>query len=192
MRDDAQRAERRVADPVPSPAQVRELVGKIRTQTAKPLNLNFFCHMTQRDAALEATWLEQLASYYTELGVSPPAFPASARPPFGPEMCGVVEELKPQVVNFGLPDFFTLSPTSDRDRQRLATLVADAVRVYEPRLQSPAVDIASDPSRSRKLVVVVHGTLIVDDLPEPVSFALRIEERGGRVEAVADGSMEVV
>jgi hypothetical protein len=42
------------------------------------------------------------------------------------------------------------------------------------------------------LVVIVHGTLLVDDLPEPVSFALRIEERGGRVEAVADGSMEVV
>ena len=106
-----------------------------------------------------------------------------------------IETLKGQprtVVNFGLPDFFTLSPTSDRDRQRLATLIADAVRVYEPRLQSPAVDITSDPSRSRELVVVVHGTLFVDDLPEPVSFALRIEERGGRVEAVADGSMEVV
>ena len=89
------------------------------------------------------------------------------------------------VVNFGLPDFFALSPTSDRDRQRLAGLIADAVRVYEPRLQSPAVDVAVDPSRSRELVVVVHGTLFVDDLPEPVSFALRIDERGGHAEAVA-------
>ena len=27
-------------------AQLRDVVAKIRTQTAKPLNLNFFCHVT--------------------------------------------------------------------------------------------------------------------------------------------------
>jgi type VI secretion system protein ImpF len=97
------------------------------------------------------------------------------------------------VVNFGLPDFFVLSPASERDRQRLAALIADAVRVYEPRLQSPAVDVACDPVRSRELVVVIHGTLVIDDLPEPVSFGLIIEERGGQVVAVAGGgALEVV
>jgi hypothetical protein len=36
-------------------AQVRDVVAKMRAQTgAKPLNLNFFCHVTQRDAAVEA------------------------------------------------------------------------------------------------------------------------------------------
>jgi type VI secretion system protein ImpF len=101
-----------------------------------------------------------------------------------------IEELKGQprtVVNFGLPDFFALSPSSDRDRQRLASLIADAVRVYEPRLRSPAVDVVFEPSRSRELVVIVHGSVLVDDLPEPVSFALTIEERGGRMIAAADG-----
>ncbi len=81
-------------------AQVRDLVAKIRTQTTKPLNLNFFCHVTQRDAAVEAAWLKRLASYYTELGVNPPEFPANTRPPFGAEMCDVVMELRPQVVSF--------------------------------------------------------------------------------------------
>ena len=33
-------------------AQLRDVVAKIRAQTAKPLNLNFFCHVTQRDAAV--------------------------------------------------------------------------------------------------------------------------------------------
>jgi nitronate monooxygenase len=86
-------------------AQLREVVAKIRAQTAKPLNLNFFCHVTQRDAAVEAAWLKRLASYYTELGVNPPEFPTSTRPPFGAEMCDAVVELKPQVVSFhfGLP-----------------------------------------------------------------------------------------
>src|SRR5438105_1580631 len=55
-----------------APAQIRDTVAKIRAQTNRPLNLNFFCHVTQRDAAVEAAWLKRLANYYTELGVSPP------------------------------------------------------------------------------------------------------------------------
>jgi len=60
----------------------------------------------QRDEALEAAWLKRLASYYTEFGVNPPAFPTSTRPPFGAELCDVVVELRPQVVSFyfGLPE----------------------------------------------------------------------------------------
>jgi nitronate monooxygenase len=81
-------------------AQVRDLVAKIRAQTTKPLNLNFFCHVTQHDAAIEATWLKRLASYYTELGMSPPEFPISTRPPYNAQMCDVVVELRPQVVSF--------------------------------------------------------------------------------------------
>src|SRR5436305_6891694 len=37
-----------------TPAQVRDAVAKIRAQSTKPPNLNFFCHVTQRDAAVEA------------------------------------------------------------------------------------------------------------------------------------------
>jgi hypothetical protein len=51
-------------------AQLRDVVAKIRAQTgAKPLNLNFFCDVRQRDAAVEAAWLKRLAAYYTEFGV---------------------------------------------------------------------------------------------------------------------------
>src|SRR2546423_80742 len=82
------------------PAQVRDVVAKIRARSTKPLNLNFFCHVTQRDAELETAWLKRLASYYTELGVNPPAMPASTRPSFGAEMCDVVGELRPEVVSF--------------------------------------------------------------------------------------------
>jgi nitronate monooxygenase len=87
-------------------AQVRDVVADIRSQTTNPINLNFFCHVTQRNAELEAAWLKRLASYYTELGVTPPAFPTNTRPPFGAEMCDVVVEMKPEVVSFhfGLPE----------------------------------------------------------------------------------------
>ncbi|MCD6707234.1 MAG: pyridoxal-phosphate dependent enzyme [Thiobacillus sp.] len=90
-----------------TPAQVRDEVWKIRAQTRKPLNLNFFCHATpQRDAAIENAWNKRLAPYYAELLVDPLAPPATALAPFGAEMCDVVVALKPEVVSFqfGLPD----------------------------------------------------------------------------------------
>lgn len=88
-------------------AQVRDEVAKIRSQTAKPFNLNFFCHaVPQRDEARESAWRRRLAQYYTEVGVDMPASPARSLAPFGAEMCDVVVELKPAVVSFhfGLPD----------------------------------------------------------------------------------------
>ena len=71
-----------------TPAQLREEVGKIRAKSAKPINLNFFCHATpQRDEASESAWRQRLAPHYVELGVDPPAAPARVLMPFGAEMC---------------------------------------------------------------------------------------------------------
>jgi nitronate monooxygenase len=120
-------------------AQLRDLVGKIRAQTTKPLNLNFFCHMTQRDAAVEAAWLKRLASYYRELGVNPPEFPSSTRPPFGAEVCDVVVELRPQVVSFhfGLPE----KSLVDRLKAAGCVILSSATTVREARwLEDHGVD----------------------------------------------------
>jgi len=187
-----------------APAQVRELVGKIRTQTAKPLNLNFFCHMTQRDAALEAAWLERLASYYTELGVSPPAFPASARPPFGPEMCGVVEELKPQVVSFhfGLPE----KPLVDRLKAAGCVIFSSATTVAEARwLEDHGVDaviaqgieagghrgmfLTTEPASQLGTLVLVPQ--VVDAVQVPVIAAGGIADGRGIAAAFALGASAV-
>src|SRR5262245_2529254 len=112
-----------------TPVQLREVVGKIRAQTSKPLNLNFFCHVTQRDAALEAAWLKRLGSYYAELGVRQPAFPAGTLPPFGAEMCDLVVELRPRVVSFhfGLPERSLV----DRVRAAGCLILSSATTVTE-------------------------------------------------------------
>jgi nitronate monooxygenase len=113
-------------------AQLRDVVAKIRSQTAKSLNLNFFCHMTQRDAAVEAAWLKRLASYYIELGVNPPQLPAaSTRPPFDAEMCDVVVELRPEVVSFhwGLPEISLV----DRLKAAGCVILSSATTVTEAR-----------------------------------------------------------
>jgi nitronate monooxygenase len=131
-------------------AQVREVVAKIRAQTgAKPLNLNFFCHVTQRDAAVEAAWLKRLASYYTEFGVNPPQFPASTSPPFDAEMCDVVVELRPEVVSFhfGLPEKSLL----DRLKAAGCVILGSATTVTEARwLEEHGVDaVIAQSSRTR-------------------------------------------
>ena len=82
------------------------------------------------------------------------------------------------VVNFGMPDVLTLNPTSDADRQRLASLIAEAVRAYEPRLRNPVLEVTQDPRQPRSLRIVLDATLVLDNLAEPVSFPFVVEERG--------------
>ncbi|WP_035641009.1 nitronate monooxygenase, partial [Bradyrhizobium sp. ORS 375] len=91
-----------------TPDKVREQVNIIRQRVSAPINLNFFCHTpVEADAAREAGWKQRLGAYYREYGVDPAApVTAANRAPFDAAMCGVVEELKPEIISFhfGLPE----------------------------------------------------------------------------------------
>src|SRR5215467_569460 len=57
-----------------TPPQIREQLERVRGRTAKPINLNFFCHPAPLlNNAREAAWRNRLAPYYAELGVDPAA-----------------------------------------------------------------------------------------------------------------------
>ena len=87
--------------------QIRAEIGVIRQQTAKPFNVNFFCHApAEPDPDRDAAWKARLVEYYGEFGLDADAsVPAVNRAPFDEAMCGIVEDLKPDVVSFhfGLP-----------------------------------------------------------------------------------------
>ena len=89
------------------PAAMRRELFNIRSQTTKPFNVNFFCHVPPLpDAAREAAWLAALAPYYAEHGIDAVAIPKGpARLPFSAEAADVLEEFRPPVVSFhfGLP-----------------------------------------------------------------------------------------
>ncbi len=79
----------------------------ITTQTAKPYNVNFFCHAPPAtDAAQEAAWRAALAPYYAEHGIDASKIAAGAgRTPFSHAAADLLEAFKPPVVSFhfGLP-----------------------------------------------------------------------------------------
>ncbi len=113
--------------------QARAAVAAIRRATARPLNLNFFCHAAAEPQAAEiAAWRRRLAPYYREFGLDPemPA-PAAGRAPFDDAFCTLVEESRPEVVSFhfGLPAAALL----DRVRKTGARIVSSATTVAEAR-----------------------------------------------------------
>src|SRR5262245_37471435 len=90
-----------------APEGIRKELAAIRAKTAKPVNVNFFCHTPPAPSEeREAAWRKTLGAYYKEFGIDPAAIPAGpGRAPFSAEAAEVLEEFKPEVVSFhfGLP-----------------------------------------------------------------------------------------
>jgi len=81
---------------------------QLRALTDKPVNVNFFSHVSPApDSARDTAWRERLTPYYRELDVTPPPVgSAASRKPFDSAMCEMVEAIRPDIVSFhfGLPD----------------------------------------------------------------------------------------
>lgn len=88
------------------PAELRETVGKLRSLTNKPFNLNFFVH---REPVLDgydaAPMQSALAPHYAKFGLDAVPAPASPAPAFDDEQLALLLELQPKVASFhfGLP-----------------------------------------------------------------------------------------
>ena len=110
---------------------IRREVAAIRSQSARPFNLNFFCHRPpEPNAARENHWRAILSPYYAEYGIDPGAIVAGVgRLPFGSEAADLLEELRPPIVSFhfGLPAADLLA----RVRSCGATILSTATTVDE-------------------------------------------------------------
>jgi len=188
------------------PAQIRQEVERIRAKTAKPINLNFFCHVAPAlNNAREAAWRERLAPYYRELAIDPAApVPTSNRAPFDEALCEAVLELKPNVVSFhfGLPAPALL----DRVKREGFTIFSSATTVQEARwLAEHGVDaviaqgLEAGGHRGMFLtgdIAAQVGTLalvpqIVDAIDVPVIAAGGITDARGIAAAFALGAAAV-
>jgi nitronate monooxygenase len=118
--------------------QIRAELVRIRQGTARPINVNFFCHRAPApDPARDERWKARLAAYYAELGIDvggpppPAAAPGGGRAAFDAAACELVEALTPEIVSFhfGLPSDDLLA----RVRKSGAKIVSTATTVAEAR-----------------------------------------------------------
>lgn len=120
---------------------IRSELATIKAQTARPFNVNFFCHVPPAaDTEREALWRTTLAPYYAEFGIDASTLPTGpGRVPFSAEAAQVLSEVKPAVVSFhfGLPSAELLA----RARSWGAKILSSATTVDEARwLEAQGVD----------------------------------------------------
>lgn len=116
-----------------SPETLRSELETLRFGTAKPYNVNFFCHISPVvDPEKEIIWRQTLMPYYKELGIDSRSIIAGAeRTPFNHRLADIIEEFKPPVVSFhfGLPTAELLRRIKDWGAKVLssATTVEEAI-----------------------------------------------------------------
>jgi type VI secretion system protein ImpF len=107
-----------------------------------------------------------------------------------PELANL-SEARASVLTYGVPDNSSASRASKNDRARMRREIANAVRMFEPRLVPATVVISeledsgdlADPS----LRFRIEGTLHVEPITEPVYFDSSVEVATG--EFHVDGSL---
>lgn len=88
------------------------------------------------------------------------------------------------VIEYGLPDLSVLAPARHADRVRLAAILREAIEAYEPRLADVRVTVAApapEPGRRQALRARIDAVLVIDDVPESVSFGAHLAEAGAAV-----------
>ncbi|KAF1052535.1 MAG: Nitronate monooxygenase [Stenotrophomonas maltophilia] len=114
--------------------QARALIRETRALTARPFNVNLFCHApAQADAAREARWLEHLRPLFAEFGAPPPSGLREIYRSFidDTDLLQVLLEERPAVVSFhfGLP----ATDWCERLQQAGIRLLATATSLEEAR-----------------------------------------------------------
>jgi type VI secretion system lysozyme-like protein len=86
------------------------------------------------------------------------------------------------VINYGIPDFSSLS-AEDADAQELiASVVSRSIAAYEPRLKQIRVTVERSPDNEWGLGLNIEALLVIDLFTEPVSFPVLLNSKSGAAE----------
>ena len=84
------------------------------------------------------------------------------------------------VVNYGIPDFSSLSPNSADHRSKLENWIRDAIVSYEPRLVDVRVIVEPPPKGERTLIARIDAKLQLESVREPVAFSVVMKRDAAR------------
>ncbi|TFG87149.1 MAG: type VI secretion system baseplate subunit TssE [Gemmatimonadales bacterium] len=104
--------------------------------------------------------------------------------PLDMELGGFPEAVN-SILNYGIPDFSQYSAASGADCGRLCQLIEQALRVFEPRLESRSIKVdylQTDELTGLKAQFRIRGILHVDPVREPVSFDTNVAMDSGNIE----------
>ena len=86
------------------------------------------------------------------------------------------------VVNYGIPDFSSLSPHNADDHALIASVVAQTIAAFEPRLRQVHVEVGPVSVAESALWLNISAHLVVDLFAEPISFPLTLNSKSGTAE----------
>lgn len=98
-------------------------------------------------------------------------------------------ELERSVFNYGLPDVTSLSWSSAQDRVRLARMLEETLRTFEPRIDRPKVTPLDSASGAQHVLrFQIEGMLLMDPSPEFISFDTVLQLSSGEYQVKGDVS----
>lgn len=98
------------------------------------------------------------------------------------------------VINYGIPDFTSLSPHSSDDRKLIASIIGQAITAFETRLRNVQVTAEYYEDDERRLHILVEADLVRETVieirsypeyglsSEPVSFPIVLNSKTGIME----------
>ena len=86
------------------------------------------------------------------------------------------------VVNYGIPDFSSLSPHNADDHALIASIVGQTITAFEPRLRHVRVEVGPSFRAESVLWLNIKAELVVGVFAEPVSFPLTLNGKTGTAE----------
>lgn len=83
------------------------------------------------------------------------------------------------VVNYGIPDFSSLSPHNTDDHALIGSIVGQTIAAFEPRLRQVHVEVRPASSADSALWLDINAQLVVGVFAEPVSFPVTLNGKSG-------------
>ena len=86
------------------------------------------------------------------------------------------------VVNYGIPDFSSLSPHNADDHALIASIVGQTITAFEPRLRHVRVEVGPASGAESALWLIIIAELVIGAFTEPVSFPVTLNSKSGTAE----------